>query len=224
MGLDTTVQLKGSEIAVILEIIIFFTFLFPFHLSIGQFLGPLARKTFRPDLPNKKVVRRITKKKFTKKIETIFNISLPYTEGSVLMNRTAFSKESLNMPYTYLSPSDPEPLDNCELEFDNQSFAFNAEITSELQQEPFGGDAESNFCHYQVVDDHFTSNEHSEYIPETEDTNVYGGKNYIRHHGPQERSHKRFYKEVWQKKFVVQMQSECPPPPGPQAEDLSWYW
>lgn len=153
-----------------------------------NFLGPLARDTFRPDLPSINVARKITRKKLREKIQTIFNVSIPHTKGSVLLNRTAFSKESL--PYTYMSPLDPEPIpsleahfcaDNCELDFDNQSFAINAEITSDLQQEPCSGDAERNFCHYQVVDDDFTNNEHSEYIPETEDTNVYGAKNYIRH-------------------------------------------
>lgn len=201
-----------------------FQFLFVSHLSIGQFfLGPLARDTFRPDLPNKKVVRKITKRKLRENIQTIFNVSLPHTKRSVLLNRTAFSKESLNMPFTYLSPSDPEPLDNCELDFDNQSFAINTEITSELQQEPCSRDPERNFCHYQVGDGNFTNNAHSEYIPETEDTNVYGGKNYIRHHSSRERSHKRFYKEVWQKRFVVQVQSECPSTPVPQTEDWSSY-
>lgn len=74
------------------------------------------------------------------------------------------------------------------------------------------------------MDDNFTNNECSEYIPETEDTNFYEEKNYIRHHGSRERSHKRFYKEVWQKRFLVQIQSECPSPPVPQTKDSSLYY
>lgn len=176
-------------------------------------------KTSNQDFPDKSAV--VMRK--TRKINnTVFKVSLPLTKGSVLLERTPFSKDSLPVSSTYSTPSDSDLIptpesqsEDCELDCDNQSFAISAELTSmcttsQLQQHPYSGGAEAgqymgperNFAsHYQEVDGYFSNNEYvrqSEYITGTEDSKVYGGKNYNRQHSSQGRSNKRFYKKVWQ--------------------------
>lgn len=152
---------------------------------------------------------------------TVFNVSLPITKGSVLLERTSFSVDSLPVS-SARSPSfdsDPVPTpesqsEDCELDCDTGPFAVNhAEhtsvcTTSQLQQELSSGDANAgqymraarNYTQYQELDGYFSDNQYInqfEDITGTKDQLFYGGNNYNRQRGSQVGSSKRFYKE-WQ--------------------------
>ncbi len=176
-----------------------------------------------------------TKRKMRKVTDTVFKVSLPLTKGSVLLERTSFSVDSLPVssacspsPDSDLSPLPESQSEDCELDCDGGSFALNhAEhnsmcTPSQLQQDLYSGDGgagqymgpERNFSQYQEVEGYFGNNEYftqSEDITLTKDQRFYGEMNYHRQHGSQERSNV-FYKE-WQNEG-----------PQTQSEGLSQDW
>lgn len=181
--------------------------------------------------------RRMTaKRKMKKRTNTVFSVSLPLTKGSMLVERTSFSMDSLpaSSAYSPSSDSDVIPLpetENCELDYDTGSFAVNhAEHTPQLQQDLYSGDAdagqymepERNVTLYQEVDGCFNDDEYfnqAEDITGTKCQKVYRGNNYNGQHGSQERS--RFYKE-WQNEGP-QTHNEWLSPAVPHTQDRSSY-
>ncbi|XP_044027954.1 uncharacterized protein si:ch211-199g17.2 isoform X2 [Siniperca chuatsi] len=166
-----------------------------------------------------KWAKRMTTKRKTRKVSnTVFKVSLPLTKGSVLLERTSFSVDSLPVSSTYspsfdldLIPSPESQSEDC----DTGSFAINqadntSMCTTSLQQDLYSGDAdvgqyigpERNFTvtQHQEVNGYFGDNEYfsqSEDITGTEEQRFYGEKSYNRQQGSQERSSETFYKE-WQ--------------------------
>lgn len=161
----------------------------------------------------------MTAKRKVKKVDnTVFKVSLPLTKGSMLLERTSFSMDSLPVSSAYspssdsdLIPSPESQSEDCELDY-NTGSSNHTEHTSQLQQDLCSGDADADAGHYkgpernvpvtqyQEVDGYFTDNEYfnqSEDITGTKYQKVYGDDNYNRQHSSQERSSKRFYNE-WQ--------------------------
>lgn len=171
-----------------------------------------------------------TKRKMRKVTDTVFKVSLPLTKGSVLLERTSFSVDSLPVSSAYLpSPdSDVSPesqSEDCELDWDSGSFAVShAEHTSmctpsHLQEDLYSGDGDAG----QAVDGYFCDNEYfnqSGDIIGTKDQRFYVERNYNRPHGSQERSN-LFYKE-WQNEGP-QTQSEGLSPAVSHTQDWSSY-
>nr|XP_046273649.1 uncharacterized protein LOC124074604 [Scatophagus argus]XP_046273650.1 uncharacterized protein LOC124074604 [Scatophagus argus]XP_046273651.1 uncharacterized protein LOC124074604 [Scatophagus argus]XP_046273652.1 uncharacterized protein LOC124074604 [Scatophagus argus] len=175
--------------------------------------GPNVNKTSKQSM-SEKCAARIKRRKKKIKSNTEFKVSLPLSEGSMLLKRTSFSMDSLPVSPEYSLPADcdlipsPEALsEDCELNCDTGSFAVNHGdhtsncTTSQLQQDLYSGDAyagQSVVCHQ--LDGYFSDKEYfnpSEYTTVTKDTRSYGERNDNTQHASQKGSNKRYYKE-WQ--------------------------
>ncbi|XP_073319692.1 uncharacterized protein [Pagrus major] len=175
--------------------------------------GLTVVKTSNQGMPEKcAVVMNITSKRRKKRKpkNTVFKVSLPITKGSVLLERTSFTVDSLPVASGYLPPSDsdltPPPESQAEeCEFDRDTADNLAELTSEeLQQDLYSGDAEAGqymgperncACYYQKADGYFNDNEYfnqSESRTWTNDPRIYGENNDNRECGSQERSSETF--------------------------------
>lgn len=179
-------------------------------------------KTSNQGMPEKcAVVMKVTSKRRKRKWKnTVFKVSLPLTKGSVLLERTSFSVDSLPVASGYLPPSDsdltPSPESQAEeCEFDRDTLYTVAELTPEEHHRDLcSGDAEAgqytkperNFaCYYQKVDGVFNDNEHfnqSEYQTLTKDPRLYGEYNDNREFGYQERSSEMYKGPPTQNKWL----------------------
>ncbi|XP_018553133.1 uncharacterized protein si:ch211-199g17.2 [Lates calcarifer] len=174
-------------------------------------------------VPSKWSKRVRTKRKMMKVTNTVFKVSLPISKGSLLLERTSFSEDSLPTSYSHTSASDyipsPESLtEDRELDCDTGSFAVNHTehasecTTSQLQRDHHSGDAEAGqylgpgrniiVTQYQDVDGYFRDNEffsQSEDTTVTKDQKVNGERNYDGQGGSQERLRKEVESEGLQK-------------------------
>lgn len=184
--------------------------------------------------------RMPTKRKMRKGRNTVFKVSLPVTKRSVLLERTSFSVNGLPVSFGHSPQTDshrsPSP---CEVDCDTGSFSANhaehasVHTTTQLQQDPYTGDAvtgqclgpEGNFVsHYQEVDGCFSDSVNfnkTKYLTGTKDLRFYGEKSYSREHGSQERSRKMIYRD-WQNEGQ-QRQNEWLPPAVSHTQDWSFY-
>ncbi|XP_008288949.1 uncharacterized protein LOC103363811 [Stegastes partitus] len=166
--------------------------------------------------------RRTTKrkmKKMRKMPDTVFNVSLPLSKGSVLLKRSCFSMDSL--PVCCASPSPDEDLvlwpesqtTGCELDCDTGSFEVNNAgchtmcKSSHLQQDHYSGDAnagqyvpERRFSGtlFQDAGGYVTDGVYafqSEDVTGTKDNEMYGERKYSRQHGSQYISRQTFFKK-----------------------------
>lgn len=83
----------------------------------------------------------------------MFKVSLPLTQGSMLLERTSFSEDRVPLSHMYWPPSESDhmtemPSEDFELDCDDQSFLINEELSSvdplwqPQQDRPCNGDAE----------------------------------------------------------------------------------
>lgn len=152
--------------------------------------------------------------KMRKKSNTVFKVSLPLTKGSLLLERTSFSEDSIPESTSSSHPSNSvlSPLDfrsyDCESDCDDQSFPVDdaEHATSQLQQDfdsrESGPDhlmgLDRTYDHHQEMDGYTMDYEnlgHSEYWDGTKDARFYGDKLYNRQQYFQERSSQTFDKE-----------------------------
>lgn len=143
------------------------------------------------------VKRNTTMRKKRKVRNTVFQVSLPISKGSVLLKRTSFSRQ-VSLACSPLSGADlsPESLwtEDCELDCDTGTFAVtHAEETSQLQQDFYNGDGDAECMG-----------------PEKD----FGERNYNRDCNSQERSNKRFGEEVQWQSEGPQTQTEWLSPAG----------
>lgn len=152
-----------------------------------------------------------------KKANTVFKVSLPLTKGSLLLERTSFSKDSLPVSRSHSSASDliPSSTEDSYLECDTESFAFNHAKppsvcnTVPCQEDLCSGDTEAGQYmrperNYTVTvvqegNGYFSNNEYfsqSEDITGTKDHMVYGDGNHDGQRGSQERSRENFSEEL----------------------------
>ncbi|XP_037651043.1 uncharacterized protein LOC119503367 isoform X2 [Sebastes umbrosus] len=203
--------------------------------------GTSLNKTSNQCMPEKCAVvpsKSAKKRKMREVTNPVFNVSLPLNEGSMLLERSSFSRDSLPVSTAYSTPSDsdlvPSPesqSQGCELDYDTGSITVDdAEHTSQLQQDLYSGDGdagqymepERNVTPYQEVDGYLNDDE---YFNQSEDTTganyqrVSGENNYNGQQGSQERS--RFYKE-WQNDGP-QTQHEWLSPAASYTQDWSSY-
>ena len=142
-------------------------------------------------MPGEGADMMMSRKKMRKLNDTVFKVSLPLTKGSVLLERTSFSKARRPFSALYSFPPDSDPLSESQSEFGEGEFGEKSlrvsytELpsvctTSQIQQDPHGEDADSdqhmgpnvNFdSHYQEVDGCLSNDEYwqSEYITRPED-------------------------------------------------------
>ncbi|KAA8585891.1 hypothetical protein FQN60_007460 [Etheostoma spectabile] len=193
-------------------------------------------------LPSQFAKRMAAKRKMKQVDNTVFKVSLPLTKGSMLLERTSFSMDSLPgssacspSSDSDLIPSPESQSEDCELDYDAGSFASNhTEHTSQLQQDLCRGDAGQYkgperyvpVAQYQEVAGSFNDNEYlyynqSEDITGTKYQKVYGDDNYKRQPSSQERSSKRFYKQ-WQNEGP-QTQNEWLSPAVSHTQDWPAY-
>lgn len=158
-----------------------------------------------------------SKRKMMKKANTVFKVSLPLTKGSLLLERTSFSKDSLPVSRSHSSASDliPSSTEDSYLECDTESFAFNHAkppsvcTTVPCQEDLCSGDTEAGQYmrperNYTVTvvqegNGYFSNNEYfsqSEDITGTKDHMVYGDGNHDGQRGSQERSRENFSEEL----------------------------
>ncbi|XP_051247004.1 uncharacterized protein LOC127358162 [Dicentrarchus labrax] len=144
----------------------------------------------------KRMTTKRKMRKMRKMSNTVFKVSLPINKGSVLLERTSFSVDSLPVSSAYSPPPEDDVIpspesqsEDCELDCGTGSLAVNdAEHTSPVPQDQYSVDedadagqymgSERNFDnHYQEMDGNFS---HNEYLnqPETEDPRLYGENNY----------------------------------------------
>ncbi|KAM7373140.1 hypothetical protein PAMP_008019 [Pampus punctatissimus] len=186
--------------------------------------GQIVNKTFNQGMPEKvfsKRAKRMAKRRMTKVTNTVFKVCVPITKGSVLLERTSFSMDSLPVSSTYspLADSDPIPLpeiqtEECESDYDSGSFAINhsehISLSTPLKLHLHSGVSDSgqyvgpernSFTHFQEVDTYFSN---GDYFNQSDDiTNIQNQKaceerHYNRLHRLQEQS-KKFYEECQNK-------------------------
>ncbi|TMS17880.1 hypothetical protein E3U43_010206 [Larimichthys crocea] len=119
--------------------------------------------------------RNTTMRKKRKVRNTVFQVSLPISKGSVLLKRTSFSRQ-VSLAYSPLSDADlsPESLwtEDCELDCDTGSFAVtHAEQTSQLHLyngdgglgQYMGPEKDLSVSHYQAVEGYYSDNEYNQF-------------------------------------------------------------
>ncbi len=161
------------------------------------------------------------KRKRGKGRNTVFKVSLPLSEGALLLKRASFSKDSLPMSPPAISGCNPSPecqSDNCDLDFDSgSSVVGGAEPTSlstTSQHQPdlcnkdagngqYMGPKRSSASYYgseEYVDGQFSDKEyfsHPEFRTGTKNIRIYLENNDNTQQVSQEGSSLRSYKE-WQ--------------------------
>lgn len=185
--------------------------------TVNKTSGRDVPEKYHPVLP-KRAKRQTTKTKNRKMPNTVFSVSLPLTKGSILLERSSFSMDSL--PVCFASPSSNEDLrlspesqimgseffdcDNGSFEVDRAECPTMCK-TSQLQQDPYGGDANTGQYMpekpltvtllqdaegYANNDVYFLQ---SEDVTGTKDSEMYGEGAYNRQHGSQESSSQKFF-------------------------------
>ncbi|XP_054461339.1 uncharacterized protein si:ch211-199g17.2 [Anoplopoma fimbria] len=193
-------------------------------------------------LPSQRPKTMTAKRKMKKGTTTVFNVSLPITQGAMLLERISFSMNSLPESSAYppsfgldLTPLPESQSEGCELDYDTGPFESNhAEHTSQLKHDLYGGDADAGqhmeperkvtVTPYKEVDAYFNDNEYfnqSEDLTVTKYQKVYRENNYTGQHGYQERSSQRFYYEYPNE--GPQTQHEWKSPAVSYTQDLSSY-
>ncbi|KAM7384209.1 hypothetical protein PAMA_011516 [Pampus argenteus] len=96
--------------------------------------GQIINKTFDQRTPEKcaLVFSKRAKRKMTEVTNTVFKVCVPITKGSVLLERTSFSMDSLPVSSTYSPSADSDPIplpeiqtEECESDCDSRSFNIN---------------------------------------------------------------------------------------------------
>ncbi|KAE8282045.1 hypothetical protein D5F01_LYC19436 [Larimichthys crocea] len=177
--------------------------------------------------------RNTTMRKKRKVRNTVFQVSLPISKGSVLLKRTSFSRQ-VSLACSPLSDADlsPESLwtEDCELDCDTGSFAVtHAEQTSQLHLyngdgglgQYMGPEKDLSVSHYQAVEGYYSDNEYnqfnqSEYVTPW----FHGERNYNRECDSQERLNTRFEEEGQWQGEGPQTQNEWLSPAGSHP----WHW
>lgn len=185
--------------------------------------GLTVNKPSAQDVPGKnhavlpKWAKRSTTKRKMKKIpNTVFNVSLPLTKGSILLERSSFSMDSL--PVSVASPSPDKDLSlspeskimGSEFDCYNGSFEGNhvecPTMCKTSQQDHYSGDANAD---QYIPERHFTPalfQDAEGYVSDgvyvqpqdvtgTKDNEMYGERKYNRQHGSQESTSQTFFKE-----------------------------
>ncbi|XP_034016743.1 uncharacterized protein si:ch211-199g17.2 isoform X2 [Thalassophryne amazonica] len=121
--------------------------------------GPVTNKTsYHAAVPSKwsKMIRN--KKKPQNATRTVFNVSLPMTKGSLLLERTSFSLDIPLSP-TYSPSHDPDLIFSPELDgCDSESFDF-VRVSHGSQVEPHVFDGDTDMEQYGDMDDYFCDGE-----------------------------------------------------------------
>lgn len=197
--------------------------------------GLNVNKTSNPDMPEKRIT---AKRKLKEVTDTVFKVSLPLTKGSVLLERTSASMDSLPVSpgYSPSSDSDLNPLpvsqSDCELDCDTGPLAFNHdEQTSQLQQDVCseGADADQymepkrnlTVTVIQGVDGNFSDNEYFNQSEDKTGRKCQKNDDFNRLHSSQERSREGFYKN-WQYEYP-QTKHEWMTPPASHTEHWPSY-
>ncbi|XP_023140936.1 uncharacterized protein si:ch211-199g17.2 [Amphiprion ocellaris] len=187
--------------------------------TVNKTSGRDVSEKYHAVLP-KRAKRQTTKTKNRKMPNTVFSVSLPLTKGSILLERSSFSMDSL--PVCFASPSSDEYLrlspesQIMGSEFydcDNGSFEVNdVECptmckTSQLQQNHYGGDANAgqyipekplSVTLLQDAEGYANNGVYvlqSEDVTGAKDDEMYGEGAYNRQHGSQESSSQTFFKK-----------------------------
>ncbi|XP_060916475.1 uncharacterized protein si:ch211-199g17.2 isoform X3 [Labrus mixtus] len=146
-----------------------------------------------------------------KKINTVFKVSLPLTEGPMLLKRTSFSSDTLPVSPTDLPASDLDPMASPE----SQSEVYELDNDTTLEKEK-----NIPVCLYQggksCPSDYEYFNQF-EHVNERTEQNLYVGSNSNRQHASQEESSEMNYKG-WQNE-VPPKQNKWLLPPGCHAQD-----
>lgn len=182
-------------------------------------------KTSDRDVPEKyhavlpkRAKRQTTKTKNRKVPSTVFSVSLPLTKGSILLERSSFSTDSL--PVCFASPPSDEDLGLSPesqitgsefYDCGNESFEVDHVEsptmckTSQLQQGHYGGDGNAGQyipekpLSVTLLQEGYANNGayvlQSEDVTGTKDDEMYGEGAYNRQHGSQESSSQKFFKE-----------------------------
>ncbi|KAM6974531.1 uncharacterized protein LKV04_016160 isoform 1-T1 [Tautogolabrus adspersus] len=146
-----------------------------------------------------------------KKINTVFKVSLPLTEGPMLLKRTSFSSDTIPVSQTDLPASDLDPVSSPE----SQSEVYELDNDTTLEKEK-----NIPVCLYQGGKscpgdyEYFNQFEHGNGRTEQ---NLYGENNYNRLHTSHEGSGEMNYKG-WQNE-VPPTQNKWLLPPGCHAQD-----
>ncbi|XP_068432452.1 uncharacterized protein [Clinocottus analis] len=188
----------------------------------------------------KKLTTKRKKRKTRKGTNPVFSVSVPLTKGSMLLERTSFSMDSLPVSSAYspsadldLSPLPESQSECCQLDYDTGSLEIDhAKHASQLQHDLYSGDAdagqymepERNFTVtlYQEGDGYVNDIEHcnqSGNLTATKYRKVYGENNYTGQHGYQARPSGRFYNKVQNES--PQTQTEWLSPAVSYTQDFS---
>lgn len=149
-----------------------------------------------------------SKMKQKKQKSTVFQVSLPLTEGPLLLERTSFSTDALSVSPPYSPPSDLD-------------FTPSPESASESSA-PFA--PEENLCLNQESSDHsdYASSNQFGHVNGRAEDNQHGDDTYSIQQTYQERSNETFNQEL--RNEAPPTQNVWPQPPGCYAEDWASYY